>query len=221
MKLNKIPFRYIYLKRTKTELDIYFLYINIFNTVMKEFETYKYLSNLFYIRKGVVSLYFNYKANQPNMCKSRLFFFRRIYKYNFYKDSLIYKHSIPKYTIRESKVIRKIPFNRIFNVFSASYIPEEEMAYSYMKFNTKIPLKKRSYYYRFIYKKFPFRINKYTKDINFTKHTYFDLLKKGFKINKKYHFLKNSKFMYNMRYQTSLLENQIIYFILFFRKFKN
>jgi hypothetical protein len=82
-----------------------------------------------------------------------------------------------------------------------------------------ISLKPR-YFYKFIFTKYPYRVNKNSSVISSHKY-YFDLLPKGIKIMKKYIFLKNLKVKQNFKFHTNFFESNRLYSLIILKKLKN
>jgi len=79
---------------------------------------------------------------------------------------------------------------------------------------------KHRYFYKFIYSKYPYRLNKGRGVLNSHKY-YFDLLPNGVKIMKKYIFLSNLKKKQNFKFHTNFFESNKLYSLIMLKKFQN
>ena len=96
-----------------------------------------------------------------------------------YKSRYYTKHNIPIYYWNESKEKRRLTVVQTYEPTYVYLAPEDYMHSFYKTFSKEGLISKHKYYYRFINKKFPYRVNTYYKDLNILNNSYFRLLNSG------------------------------------------
>ena len=192
VKLKNIPFNYIY-----KEFNLFFLK-NYEKHVYSEFD--QYIKNIKILKKNLnffKNFYIRLKYSIFNTTDDRLFFFKKYYR-NFLneKNTIIWKNHIPTLLITETRIQRIPPIttiDRFLNDYiSMSHTDEMQQYIHYKDLSKKGCLKNSFFKIRYIYKKYPYRLNK-KRYYQYVIKNYFNLIDTGIKISKKYYFFERSK----------------------------
>jgi len=150
-----------------------------------------------------------------------IIFFKHFYNFTSYKNNLLYKYKIPTYNWVESKQKRALVILQSYDENFIRKMPEDYMQHFFHNLSKGVVVSKYKYYYRYIYKKFPYRLNKKYKDLEELYNSFYKLSKIGLKSYKKYHFLKQSKISHYDKYHGNLLEQNEKYMTIYFEKVKH
>jgi hypothetical protein len=207
IKLKNIPFKYIY-----KEFNIIFLEhyrIKEIKNLSFEFETY--FNKIKKIEKTVL-LFKNYiidwKMEQFLNLNNKNFFLKKFNK-NL-QNIIIWKNEVPSLLVTEMRVKRIPPIvidgTQLNDFISMSHTDEMQQLLYYKKLSKKGCLKNVYLKTRYIYKKYPYRINKNkNKFYQINLKNYFNLIDTGIKVLKKFYFFDRSKLRYYNRLAHRLL----------------
>jgi len=196
IRLKNIPFSSIYKEFNTKFLEQYKL--KRIKKMNSEFELYlnkvQYLNSFFLLLKKTYISFKIYKSFKSN---DRIFFFKKYYRdFINIQEDYIWKNKIPSLLITEMRINRLPPLTTVdkqFNDFISMSHTDEMQQYAYYKDLAKKGCLKNIYFKtRYIYKKYPYRINK-NKFYQYVIKNYFHLIDTGIKIPKKFFFFERSK----------------------------
>ena len=197
IRLKNIPFSYIYKEfnifflekyKLKKVKEINWAFESYFNKIKKVEKVIFTLKNLFIDLKYL-------KLKKQN---NRLFFFKKYYR-NFINEqqNFIWKNKIPTLLITEMRT-QRVPPNTftdksINDYVSMSHTDEMNQYVYYRDLSKKSCLKNVIFKIRYIYKKYPYRINKKKMYYQYIIKNYFNLTHTSIKILKKFYFFDRNK----------------------------
>jgi hypothetical protein len=152
--------------------------------------------------------------------KNHLYFFKRIYKFNYYKNKMLVKNKIPIYAWVESIWKRRIAQKHL-NLFRTCKTNEKYILNTYHDLMRKALKLKNRFFFKFIYRRYPYRLNKYDNILN-SNLNYFNLLpNNGIKLIKKYYYLRNLKKRHFYKLHKNFYELNKLHSNTVLRKFQN
>jgi hypothetical protein len=198
MKLKHIPFSHIYKELNMSLIESFKLkkLKEITFWFEKYFNKYKYVDkSIFFLKNWFINWkYFDWRSHN-----NKVFFFKKIYR-DFLSEQryLVFKTRIPSLLVTESRIQRFPPdpllLNRYYQDHVSMGLTDEMSQFIYYKdLSKKGCIKNIIFKISYIYKKYPYKINKKNKYYVYAIKNYFNIIDSGIKIPKKFFFFERSK----------------------------
>jgi hypothetical protein len=198
MKLKHIPFAHICKELNMSFIENYKLkkIKNITFSFEKYFNRNKYIDKtIFFLKKWFVEWkYINWKKYN-----NKVFFFKKFYRdYIDDKSNYVIKNNIPNLLVTEMRINRSPPDPLNTERFDQDYISmgltDEMSQFIYYKdLSKKGCIKNIIFKVRYIYSKYPYKVNKKNRYHSYVIKNYFNVIDTGIKISKKFFFFERSK----------------------------
>jgi hypothetical protein len=198
IRLKHIPFGHIYKELNMSLIEAYKL------KKIKEMTFWfeKYFNKIVYIDKSIFYLknwFIEWKYFDWKKYNNKTFFFKKFYR-DFIKEQavLVKKNKIPSRLVTEMRVNRLPPDNlkknRYFQDHISMGLTDEMSQFIYYKdLSKKGCIKNILFKVRYIYRKYPYKVNKKHNYYLYIIKNYFNVIDTGIKISKKFFFFERSK----------------------------
>jgi len=209
IKLKNVPFSYIY-----KEFNMFFLEKYKIKKIKEiNFNFEKYLTNYKKTEKTIYifkKIYINFKMFKFKSENNKIFFFKKFFR-NFidiHKD-LVWKNKIPSLLVTELRINRLPPISSI-DFHSKDYVSmgntdEMHQLIYYSDLARKNCSKNIFYKAKYLYKKYPYNINKKNKYYQYAIKNFLNNIDTGIKISKKFYFFERSKLRNLNKFNNRLL----------------
>jgi hypothetical protein len=168
---------------------------NINYNFEKYFQNYKKIEKIVFFLKKI---YIDLKFIKFNNSTQKIFFFKKYFR-NFIdtQTNLVFKNKIPTLLVTELRLQRLPPISTIDRYYKDHIMmgnaDEMHQLIYYSDLAKKSCIKNIIFKVKYIYKKYPYNINKKTKYYQYAIKNYFNIIETGGKIYKKFFFFERSK----------------------------
>jgi hypothetical protein len=196
--LKYIPLKNLYIEFNKIFIEKY--KIRKANEIKFYFE--QYFNNIKYLKKinnFIKKLYINFKYKSFNKNNNKQVLFKKFYKDFLEKNtSIIFKYKIPTRIITEMRV-QRIPSlifsedKTLHDYVSMGLTDEMHQYVHYRDLSKKSCIRNVVFKTKYIYRKYPYKINNNNLYYKFIIQNYFNIIDTGIKISKKFIFFDKNK----------------------------